>query len=356
MKKKNIYLILFLTPLFFLTGCFNLQTGEINDYQAEEMSKKANEVYKILSPEEYRSLINIEEAKDALERLTSFSAGKNTLEDVNNEIKKIKNNCNLSLDPSLILNTNLSNQFARGYLCKYVKGSVSGSSSRIDSFEYKFIGFLPFEFGISKKLDFKLDSGELTLENITGNSLVEKNGEIYTIKGTFVFPYIEKIIEGKDNQPTNIIAKNEDNKIKIDIPNSNANIFLAILGDDGKSGKMVGCGDSLISIGVSIDFTDNSLTGKIRQTLNHLFSLNKYDYNKELGIVNPLYKTDLDITQIRVVGSKVIIDLDGILNYNGLCDFPLIQEQIKATAMQFGNINQVELNINKTLPTDFFKL
>ena len=77
-------------------------------------------------------------------------------------------------------------------------------------------------------------------------------------------------------------------------PPSNApqsvNIFLIAVGDNGSSGKIVGCGDSLIPVQLSIPPTQ----GVLRAALEALLALNDQYYG-ESGLYNALYASDLQL-------------------------------------------------------------
>lgn len=120
------------------------------------------------------------------------------------------------------------------------------------------------------------------------------------------------------------------------------NIYLIALGDNGASGRAIGCGDSLVPVEVPITPT----LGVLRAALNELFDLEGEQYYGESGLYNALYQSHLRIDDLAVVNGEAIIKLKGDLVMGGECDGPRIEEQLKAAALQFSTVNRVSIFIN----------
>jgi len=120
-------------------------------------------------------------------------------------------------------------------------------------------------------------------------------------------------------------------------------IFLIALEDNGQSGTLVGCGDSVIPITVTIPQTQ----GILRAALEKLFSAKQQFYG-ESGYYNALYQSGLQVTGITIEQGKAIIHLTGTVMLGGTCDAPRVEAQIEQTALQFSTVNDVAVFIDDT--------
>jgi len=129
-------------------------------------------------------------------------------------------------------------------------------------------------------------------------------------------------------------------------------IYLVAIGDNGVSGKLIGCGDSLVPVEVRITPT----LGVLRAALNELFKLEGQQYYGQSGLYNALYQSDLAIENVAVVGSEARIFLTGTLTLGGECDTPRVEEQLKALALQFSTVERVSIYINGETLEDVLSL
>lgn len=120
------------------------------------------------------------------------------------------------------------------------------------------------------------------------------------------------------------------------------NIYLVAIGDNGASGRAIGCGDSLVAVEVPITPT----LGVLRAALNELFDLEGEQYYGESGLYNALYLSHLRIDDLAVVNGEAVIKLKGELVMGGECDIPRVEEQLKALALQFSTVDRVSIFIN----------
>ena len=118
-------------------------------------------------------------------------------------------------------------------------------------------------------------------------------------------------------------------------------IFLIALNDNGQSGTQVGCGDSAVSVTVTIPHTQ----GVLRAALEKLLSAKKQFYGQS-GLYNALYQSDLQVAAVTIEQGKAIIHLTGTMMLGGECDSPRVEAQIKQTALQFSTVNDVAVFIN----------
>ncbi len=118
-------------------------------------------------------------------------------------------------------------------------------------------------------------------------------------------------------------------------------IFLVAIGDNGASGKKIGCGDSLVAVDVVV----NPTVAVLRTSLDELLAI-KSEYYGQSGLYNALYQSDLEIEELGLQNGVASIYLKGDLVLGGTCDSPRVEEQLRATALQFSTVSDVEIFIN----------
>lgn len=114
-------------------------------------------------------------------------------------------------------------------------------------------------------------------------------------------------------------------------------LFLVAFGDNGGSGKLIGCGDSLVAVGTQ------ATTPKA--ALEALLAIKTQSYGQS-GLNTALYSSALTVDSV----GPTRIDLSGTTSLGGSCDVPRFQEQLEATAHQFPGYEKAVLYVNgKTL-------
>jgi hypothetical protein len=122
-------------------------------------------------------------------------------------------------------------------------------------------------------------------------------------------------------------------------------IVLIAVGDDGRSGTKIGCGDSAVPVQVMVPHT----TGVLKAALDALLALEQREYG-ESGLYNALYQSDLRLQSATLNDGKAVIKLTGSLKLGGECDNPRVDAQITQTALQFSTVKEVQVFLNdKTL-------
>ena len=123
------------------------------------------------------------------------------------------------------------------------------------------------------------------------------------------------------------------------------NIYLVAIEDNGKSGKLIGCGDSLVGAQVKYGLARGADTAK--DTLTKLFAV-KDQYYGESGLYNALYQSDLKVDSLTVdANKKATLKLSGAMMLGGVCDNPRFEEQIRATVLQFKDLyTDIEIFVN----------
>ena len=122
---------------------------------------------------------------------------------------------------------------------------------------------------------------------------------------------------------------------------SRVKLYFVALGDNGASGKRIGCDDSIIPVEVTIDPTTAPLTA----ALNRLFSI-KTDYYGQSGLYNALYRSDLRLDTASVANGLATVQLSGSLQLGGVCDDPRVQAQLEETIRQFSTVHDVAIFLN----------
>jgi len=123
---------------------------------------------------------------------------------------------------------------------------------------------------------------------------------------------------------------------------SRVNIFLVAVGDEGRTGREIGCGDSLVPVEVQIEPT----LGVLRAALEELLKLEGESHYGQSGLYNALYLSDLSIGNVAVVDGEAVIRLEGDLVFGGECDIPRIEQQLRALALQFQTVDSVRIFVN----------
>jgi hypothetical protein len=122
-------------------------------------------------------------------------------------------------------------------------------------------------------------------------------------------------------------------------------LFFVALEDKGKSGKKIGCDDSIIAVERTMPTTTAPLTTVLRE----LLAIREATYGAS-GLHNALAQSDLKVESVAIVNARAEIRLSGSLKLGGVCDGPRVEAQIKETALQFSTVKSVAVWVNgKTL-------
>ncbi len=117
-------------------------------------------------------------------------------------------------------------------------------------------------------------------------------------------------------------------------------VYLVAVGDEGKAGRKIGCGDSLVPVTRRINTGGAALKATIRELL-----LIPKDYNEQLK--NFWQGRNLRVRSVVLRGGVATIHLSGEgPAVAGVCDEPRITSQIEQTARQFPNVRRVKVFVN----------
>ncbi len=138
-----------------------------------------------------------------------------------------------------------------------------------------------------------------------------------------------------DQQPASPTPRIVEIEPDTTISDQTVTIFLVAIEDSGISGKKIGCDDSLVPVEVTI----RSDLISPWSALSALLNLDQTYYG-ESGLYNALHQSDLEIQSYETHEGKATVYLEGELMLGGVCDNPRVEEQILATILQDGQIEE----------------
>lgn len=124
-------------------------------------------------------------------------------------------------------------------------------------------------------------------------------------------------------------------------PMTTVKIFLIAQDDNGKTGKLVGCGDSAVAVEREVPETKAVLKAAMEQ----LISIKDKTYGSA-GLYNALADSSLNFESAEIIDDKAIVKLSGTLNLVGTCEDARIEAQLKETTLQFSTVQNAEIFIN----------
>lgn len=117
-------------------------------------------------------------------------------------------------------------------------------------------------------------------------------------------------------------------------------VYLIALEDGGVEGNRIGCGDSVVPVEVSLPRPEPALKAALEALLA------KGDrFDLASGRYNALYASPLELQKVEQEGDRVRIHLKGYLEIGGVCDAPRVLAQLRETALQFTDVEQVEITL-----------
>ena len=122
--------------------------------------------------------------------------------------------------------------------------------------------------------------------------------------------------------------------------NSGVKIYLVAVGDNGKTGKKIGCDDSLVAVERAVKKSNAPLKSAIEELLAM-----PREYNQQLG--NYWGGSTLKLKSAAISKGIAVIRLTGEGPLvAGVCDEPRITSQIEETAKQFASVKRVKVFVN----------
>ncbi|MET4589877.1 hypothetical protein [Arthrobacter sp. 754] len=118
-------------------------------------------------------------------------------------------------------------------------------------------------------------------------------------------------------------------------------IYYVAIGDNGVSGPMIGCGDSIVATTTApVRFTD-----QVGPSIGTLLVNRSRDVGLS-GLVNVLYQSNLMYVSGELEGSTINIYLSGQFMLGGVCDIPRAKAQLEYTAMAASGATSAQVFID----------
>ncbi|HVG29867.1 MAG TPA: GerMN domain-containing protein [Pyrinomonadaceae bacterium] len=118
-------------------------------------------------------------------------------------------------------------------------------------------------------------------------------------------------------------------------------LFFIILDDNGRSGKKIGCGDSIVPVVVDTAPT----SAPLRRAYETLLAIRDDPYGTR-KLSNPLSRSNLKVDSVVIKKRVAIIKLTGELISAGHCEDPRVEAQLTEVALQFPSIRKVSVFVN----------
>jgi spore germination protein GerM len=117
-------------------------------------------------------------------------------------------------------------------------------------------------------------------------------------------------------------------------------VYLVAVDDDGREGRKIGCGDSLVAVTRRI----NAGASPLKETLQELLLI-PHDYDARLK--NFWRGERLRVRSASIARGVATIHISGRgPMVAGVCDAPRIESQMEETARQFPNVRRVRIFVN----------
>ncbi|HEY0323396.1 MAG TPA: GerMN domain-containing protein [Pyrinomonadaceae bacterium] len=119
-------------------------------------------------------------------------------------------------------------------------------------------------------------------------------------------------------------------------------VYLVVVGDEGKMGRKIGCGDSLVAVTREIKPT----VAPLKAALSELLALPR-EYAGDSRLNNFWVGRNLRVKSVSIRNGTATIYIVGEGPFvAGVCDEPRITSQIEATAKQFPTVRRVKVFVN----------
>jgi hypothetical protein len=114
--------------------------------------------------------------------------------------------------------------------------------------------------------------------------------------------------------------------------------YIAI-GDEGKAGDLIGCGDSVRYINRTVQAT-SSIEGALQSLLSDKTE------RSQSGLYNALWQSNLTLDAVTVVDRSADVTLSGQMQLSGECDNPRVKAQLESTVRQVSGGEVVNIMLN----------
>lgn len=134
----------------------------------------------------------------------------------------------------------------------------------------------------------------------------------------------------------------------------NIQLFFVRLEDNGQSGQLVGCGDSLVAVDSDVTASAD-VANNLRLAYRALFETDSADLNEQ-GLYTAFTTADLRLESVSFNNGSAIVRLFGDYTLGGECDGPRVEAQLESIAQQFDEVNEVEIYLNDEILSDALSL
>ncbi len=118
-------------------------------------------------------------------------------------------------------------------------------------------------------------------------------------------------------------------------------------GDDGKNGKKIGCGDSLVFVEKQVPHTVATLTAAMTELL-----ATKQSVVGSMSASNPLSRSTLSLVGATVApDGTATVKIQGTIAIAGVCESPRIEAQVEETALAVPGVTKVIVELNGSATT-----
>jgi hypothetical protein len=121
-----------------------------------------------------------------------------------------------------------------------------------------------------------------------------------------------------------------------------ANMYYIKLDDGWVSGTLIGCNDSLVSASTVLD----SLFVSREETLAYVYKLQLGGKDQPAWTSTAVSNKTLQLSSAKVTDGKAMLAFSGTIALWWACDAPRVKAQLSAPALQFPEINAVDITIN----------
>lgn len=119
-------------------------------------------------------------------------------------------------------------------------------------------------------------------------------------------------------------------------------VYLVALNDNGKTGKKIGCDDSLVPVTRTIKASASPLRAALQELLSA-----PPETGDNPKLQNFWKGRNLKVRSASIQNHTATIHISGDVYVAGVCDEPRIESQIEETARQFPNVKKVKVFIGK---------
>jgi spore germination protein GerM/predicted small lipoprotein YifL len=154
-----------------------------------------------------------------------------------------------------------------------------------------------------------------------------------------------------NGQPLDIITGQMANE-PTDTTVDEIQLFFIAEGDNGESGRAIGCGDSVVPVTLQIEPTNQPIT----TALEMLLAVDNERYGQS-GLLNALAGDSLSVDGVDVgEDGTALVTLTGKFQLAGTCDGPRVEAQLVDTVTQFDGVNDAVILINERPLSDILDM